>query len=196
MGLGVAAAIGGLGSLLGGAQAQRAARKEAQRNRQFQERMRNTEWQAAVADMEAAGINPALAYSQGGASTPGGSMAAQQDFGTPAVSTAMQQKRLAADLKLIKAQEYAAAQMGQKTHREAVFQEIQNDLWSQGWRDGKREPGPLWNQVVANARSASEIWKGHVMNNTLLKNLADVARTPQGQSLGWLRYIMSSWKGR
>lgn len=97
------ALIGGGLSLLGGIMGNRNRSNEAVKNRAFQERMRNTEWQAGVADMEKAGLNPALAYSQGGASSPSGSLAGQQDVISPAVSSGMAAKRLNEEINAIKA---------------------------------------------------------------------------------------------
>lgn len=117
----IPAAISGAASLFGGERVnavnQREARinrafqaGEAATNRSFQERMRNTEWQAAVSDMEAAGINPALAYSRGGASSPGGSVGAGSmpagavDSVGSGVSSAMQAMTFRKNLELLDSQ--------------------------------------------------------------------------------------------
>ena len=102
---------GGL-SYMGARRAQNINVEQAALDRQFQREMRNTQWQAAVSDMEAAGLNPALAYSQGPNAAPGGSRAQVQDAVTPAVSSAMQMRRMMADLQNVKAQTQKVRQEG------------------------------------------------------------------------------------
>lgn len=59
----------------------------------FQERMRSSQYQTAVGDMKAAGLNPMLAYHQGGAGTPPGASATSPGGALPAA----QRSRLTSD---------------------------------------------------------------------------------------------------
>lgn len=60
---------------------------QADINRQFQERMSGSQYQRAVGDMQAAGLNPMLAYSQGGAGNVGGAAASGPAASSGAVAS-------------------------------------------------------------------------------------------------------------
>lgn len=85
----VTGAVGAL-TAYGQYRANKQNRDMAQRQMDFQERMSNTSWQRGIADMRAAGLNPMLGYSKGGADTPGGSTARLENIASPAVASALQ----------------------------------------------------------------------------------------------------------
>lgn len=84
--------------------ARKFARREALKARQFTERMSSTAYERSMADMRRSGLNPILAYQQGGAQTPGASGANAPQADTSQTSAAgIGAARLATEMGLIKA---------------------------------------------------------------------------------------------
>jgi hypothetical protein len=74
------------GDILGGILSSQASQRRQEDAQNFSAQQFATRYQTTTADMKAAGLNPMLAYSQGGGSPAGGTSASGGDFGRPGSS--------------------------------------------------------------------------------------------------------------
>ena len=100
---------------------------EAAKSRAWQEQMSNSAYQRAVEDMRKAGINPILAYTQGGASTPSG---AQGTIGSASMGMASSSALGASALPGIKQDGSWSSHSEAWSHAESAAESIQQAIMS------------------------------------------------------------------
>ncbi|WNK13568.1 MAG: DNA pilot protein [Microvirus sp.] len=124
----IGAGISGIASYFGGQSRNQAQAEQANSANEFSAKQFATRYQTTTADMQAAGLNPMLAYSQGGGSPPTGQQASVSDAISPAVESARSSYAVGNQAKLIGAQVEATKASAEASSAQAAKTRAETEL--------------------------------------------------------------------
>jgi len=171
------------GNLLGGLMSQQFNSAQAQMNRDFQERMSNTAYQRQMADMAKAGLNPILAATHGGASTPSGASATSPGFDlAKGLSTGVETYRAQNEQKMQQSNIDLNVRQADKVTAETRKTEADTDV-------SKKQIDVMEQQMSHSAEDQKRIFQ----ETRRLQNEMDAARAKGEKGKQELEYLQSLW---
>lgn len=160
-----AAAIGAVSSAIGARSQNQAAKAAAQKQMDFQKETLQNQYQWGMADMRKAGLNPILAYKQGGAGSAGGSSYSPVNVGAAAATGAGAGATSAMSFKRYNLEKMLTAQ-NIRTLEEQAYKNLSDGNLSRQLRRNAMEQNDLLQQQklmnqpsVNSAHTASKFFK-------------------------------------
>lgn len=149
--------------------------QEARHADRVTDRRLGTQYQTAMADMRAAGLNPMLAYDQGGAGAPPGVAANIQDSDIGgAISSALQTKRLGEEVQNMR--------MDRNEMQSRINKNIVDTSVSEEQRDLVNYQKQLLQTQIAGAKNVEAFERDIGKDTTYMRRILELIRLLRGSS--------------